>query len=88
MLNRRQREYIGLVAHGPVHMALMCGFRDGLCHKVSNHIKSWAEGGIDSTKFNMLTHEMNPHVDVACSSLIGWMMPHNNSTLVVKPPVD
>ena len=84
MLNWRHRECIGLVAHGPVHMALICGFRGSLCHEVSNHIKNWAEGGIDSSNFNMLTHEMNPHVNVTCSSLIGWMMPHDNSTLIAN----
>jgi len=36
-----------LVAHGPVHMALMCGFRGSLCHEVSNHIDGWAKRGID-----------------------------------------
>ena len=40
MLNRRHTECIGLVAHGPVHMALMCGFRSSLRQEVSNHIKA------------------------------------------------
>ena len=39
---------------------------------------------LNSTKLNTLTHEMNPHVDVTCSSLIGWMMFHDNSTLIVN----
>ena len=84
MLNGLHREGIGLVAHGPAHMALMCGFRSSLRHEVSNHIKGWAKGGIDSTKFNVLTHEMNPHVDVTCSGLVGRMMPHDDSTLIVN----
>ena len=60
MLNGLHREGIGLVAHGPAHMALMCGLRSSLRHEVSNHVKGWAKRGIDSTKLNMLTHEMNP----------------------------
>ena len=84
MLNGLHREGIGLVAHGPAHMALMCCFWSSLGHEVSDHIKSWAKRGIDSTKLDVLTHEMNPHVDVTCSSLVGRMMPHDDSTLIVN----
>ena len=59
MLNGLHREGIGLVAHCPAHMALMCGFRSSLCHEVSTHVKGGAKRGIDSTKLNVLTHEIS-----------------------------
>ena len=84
MLKWRHSERVGLVAHGPAHVAFMRGFSNSLCHKVSDHVKRRAKGGIDSTKFNVLTQEMNTHIDVTCSSLNGWVMPHNNGTLVIN----
>ena len=35
----------------------------------TDHIKGRAKGGFDSIKFDVLTHEMNTHVDVTRSGL-------------------
>ena len=73
MLNRSHWERIGLVAHGPVHVAFMCqcvAFGVALVMKsATDHIKGRAKGGFDSIKFDVLTHEMNTHVDVTRSGL-------------------
>ena len=78
-----EREWSELIAKNTAAVTLVRKAQGLLSHEVSNHGGRGRKRRGDIACLDVLATEVDAHVDMSSSGLIGWMERHSESALVV-----